>query len=84
MSRSGRRSLGYNHTGEDAERQDVNLQLWLPELQIAGGAYAVMDNPATPYVDESVIGQGEYDFVNASYATPGQNNEATPYVDESA
>ena len=82
VSRSGRRSLGYNHTGEDAERQDVSLQLWLPELQIAGGAYAVMDNPATPYVDESMIGQG--DFVEGSYATPGQDNAATPYVDESS
>ena len=66
VSRSGRRSLGYNHTGEDPERQDVGLLLRLPALRIAGGAYAAEDNSATPYVDESMIGQG-YNFETVSY-----------------
>ena len=69
VSRSGRRSLGYNHTGVDPERQDAALQLWLPVLWIAGGAYAATDNPATPYVNEANIQLTD--------------DPLTPYVNES-
>ena len=59
VSRSGRRSLGYNHTGTARERQDASLQLRLPGVQIAGGAFATSDNRATPYVNEAQIGVGD-------------------------
>jgi hypothetical protein len=79
VSRSGRRSLGYNHTGVDPERQDAGLALWLPVLRIAGGANATEDNPATPYVNEANIGTGPADSF-----TPGTDDAATTYVDEAA
>ena len=71
VSTSGRRSLGYTHTGQSPERQDVDLVLWLSEVQVRRGVATadVEDDSSTPYVNEASVAANEDD-------------PSTRYVDE--
>ena len=59
VSTSGRRSLGYTHTGTSAERQDVYFDLELAELRIplrlSTREIPAVDNRSTPYINEAFI-----------------------------
>jgi hypothetical protein len=59
VSRSGRRSLGYTHTGTSPERQDVTLELRIPELRIPRVAAADTDDLDTPYVNEANLARAD-------------------------
>ena len=59
VSTSGRRSLGYAHTGTSEERQDVTLELMLDVLRIPlmiPSELPEEDDSSTRYVNEAAIG----------------------------
>ena len=82
VSTSGRRSLGYTHTGTDPERQDVTLELKLAELRIPvriPREIPERDDSRTPYVNEAAIGRT--DDPNTADVDE-RDDPSTPYINE--
>ena len=84
VSSSGRRSLGYTHTGTSPERQDVTLDLELAELRIPlriPRTSTAQDDRGTPYVNEATIWLADD---TATTDVDERDDPDTPYVNEAS